>query len=170
MPQPSSWSRCTAHAYTHTQPAHRAVCMQHTYTVSHQSDKQELSTRESQRAPYITFSEPNPSHLLHPSTGSSGKSPRTPRTARTRRTASAVQSVQPTTETKSRSPGGAGQVNQPQVHHRSKTSTSTNHLGAGVRYKQDQPEQNSVLLINKHTLASQKQSGYETLFASSSGY
>jgi hypothetical protein len=75
-----------------------------------------------------------------------------------------------TTETKSRSPGGAGQVNQPQAHHRSKTSTSTNHLGAGVRYKQDQPEQNSVLLINKHTLASQKQSGYETLFASSSGY
>jgi hypothetical protein len=27
-----------------------------------------LSTRESKKAPYINFSEPNPSHLLHPST------------------------------------------------------------------------------------------------------
>jgi hypothetical protein len=52
----------------------------------------------------------------------------------------------------------------------SSSTTTKNHLGAGVRYKQDQPEQNSVLLINKHTLASQKQSGYETLFSSSSGY
>jgi hypothetical protein len=33
-----------------------------------------------------------------------------------------------------------------------KSSTPTNNLGAGVRYKPNQPEQNKVLLINKHTV------------------
>jgi hypothetical protein len=112
--------------------------------VSHQSDKQELSTRESKGASHISFSEANPKP--YPSTGFTGKNTRT----QEQPLLFNLLTHHSTESSPTRSPGGAGQVNQPQDHHRSKTSTSTNHLGAGVRYKQDQPEQNSVLLINKH--------------------
>jgi hypothetical protein len=46
-----SKSKCTAPGYTHTQPAHKAVCMQHTHSESPKG-KVELSTREA-RANHI---------------------------------------------------------------------------------------------------------------------
>jgi hypothetical protein len=125
-----------------------------------------LSTKRAIKGSYKTFST---ARACCSSTGFTGKSPEIKNT-KNRKNSTAVQPVQNHHSIKLSTTGllgGAGEA----IHKALKqSSTPTNHLGAGVRYKQDQPEQNPVLLINKHTLASQKQSGYETLFSSSSGY